>query len=582
MSKTPQYFTLFILSIVIASSLYLSWSTDRGLGELEVERFSIERIPGRTVDFMVYKPRASTYDGPMPLVLTTHGVAGSKEGMYSFNIELARRNFTVVSVDLPGHGDSMLPFNITDFVTMAEDLLAAVEYVQAWPEVNSTHYGVLTHSLGFQVAVEMQNFTNAPFAYTAVGAVADMGLGEITSLPGNLMIAMGEFDEMISVEDALETIEAASGLEEIHPRVTYGTFENQTAYRVGTAPTDHVFEAIDGTIVAEACSWMIQALQGTDHLDTTISLTDQVFSNKSFAMASGVFALLLSILPLVMILNSILPSRIKPKPTPVETEPESIKRTMIISAVLGTALVLIFAATSSMTYHLENMQLFWPNSMFATGLVLFFIFFTITTIITLRVGLGKEQMLNAFGAAGIRKQPIGDQIKDLLRGVLLASIVIVWLVGWMALGGLPEAMQPWIIFQMVRYPIGQRVTNIIVLMVIAIPYFIAETAWIRGILISKREWGSKTFTKNIIFAAVGRLGVAAFWSVFMVSITTILGFIAGSMVLLGLLLMLFSIVSALATILIAWTAQEIQNPWPAIIISAFLWAWVAISSIPLI
>jgi MFS family permease len=420
----------------------------------------------------------------------------------------------------------------------------------------------------------MQNFTNAPFAYVAVGAVADMGLGEITHLPGNLLIAMGELDEMISVEDALETIEAASGLEEILPGITYGTFENQTAFRVGTAPTDHVFEAIDGTLVAEACTWMIQSLQGPDAIDTTIAPTNQVFSNKSFAMASGVFALLLSVIPLVMIVNSKLPSKIKPRPSPTKTEVESVKRSMIISAVLGTALVLIFSATQAISYHLENVNLFWPNSMHATGLVLFFIFFTITTIITLRVGLGKEQMTNAFAAAGIWRESLGDMAKDFLRGLILALIVMVWLVGWMALGGLPEMMQPWIIFQMVRYPVGLRVTNTIILMLIAIPYFIAETAWIRGILISKREWGSNAFTKNIVFAAIGRLGVAAFWSVFIVAITTLLHFIAGSMVLLGLLLMLFFIVSSLATILIAWTAQEIQNPWPAILISAFIWAWV--------
>ncbi|MCK5151963.1 MAG: hypothetical protein KAQ65_08980, partial [Candidatus Thorarchaeota archaeon] len=210
------------------------------------------------------------------------------------------------------------------------------------------------------------------------------------------------------------------------------------------------------------------------------------------------------------------------------------------------------------------------------------IFCTITTVIALRVGLGKEQMTNAFAAAGIRKQPIGDYIKEFLRGLFLALIVIAWLVGWMALGGLPEAMQPWIIFQMVRYPVGLRITNTIILMVIAIPYYIAETAWIRGILIDNREWGTNAFSKNIIFAAVGRLGVAAFWSVFMVSITTIMGFISGTMVLLGLLLMLFFVVSALTTILIAWSSQEIKNPWPAIIVSAFIWAWVAISSIPLI
>jgi hypothetical protein len=255
---------------------------------------------------------------------------------------------------------------------------------------------------------------------------------------------------------------------------------------------------------------------------------------------------------------------------------------MIISAVLGTTLVLIFSATQSITFHLESVNVFWPNSMHATGLVLFFIFFTITTVATLRVGLGKEQMISAFAAAGIQKESVGEMVKDFLRGLILALIVIVWLVGWMALGGLPEMMQPWIIFQMVRYPVGMRVINTLILMIVAIPYFVAETAWIRGVLISKREWGNNTFTKNIIFASVGRLGVAAFWSVFIVAVTTLLHFIAGSMVLLGLLLMLFFIVSSLATILIAWTAQEFQNPWPAILISAFIWAWVAISSIPLI
>jgi hypothetical protein len=66
------------------------------------------------------------------------------------------------------------------------------------------------------------------------------------------------------------------------------------------------------------------------------------------------------------------------------------------------------------------------------------------------------------------------------------------------------------------------------------------------------------------------------------SATTLLGLIAGPMVLLGLLLLLFMIVSMLTTLLISWASLEMENPWPAVILSAFLWAWVAISSIPII
>ncbi|MFW9909701.1 MAG: alpha/beta hydrolase family protein [Candidatus Thorarchaeota archaeon] len=582
MAKSSLYFTLLILSIIIASSLYLSWSTDRGLGELILERHTIEREPGRPINFMIYEPRYSRYESPMPVVLTTHGVAGSKEGMYSFNIELARRNFTVVSVDLPGHGDSMLSFNITDFYNMALDIYAAVEFVQQRPEVDDSLYGVLTHSLGFQVAVQMQNFTNAPHAYVAVGAVADMGLGTISHLPGNFMVALGEFDEMISAEDGIDTLVQASGIEDFQPDTTYGSFENETAYRLALAPTDHVFEAIDGTIVSESCSWMIQALQGEGQLEQTLDVSSQVFMYKVFAMASGVFALLVSTIPLLFIINEKLPKKIKPAPYLTKTEPQSIKKSLILSTFLGTAFVLIFTATSSITFHLENARIYWPNSMFATGLVLFFIFFTISTIVILRIGLGRRQTYYAFDAAGIRIQSLAEYMKEFLRGLIPALIVIFWLIGWMGIGGLPDAMEPWIVFSMVRYPVGIRITNTIVIMVFAIPYYVAETAWIRGLLIDNREWNGNTFSKNIVFAIGARHGVAGFLSVVVVAVTTIFGFIAGSMVLLGLLLMLFFIVSALSTVLIAWASQEIQNPWPAIIICAFIWAWVSISSIPLI
>lgn len=104
MAREPRYLTLFILSVIIVSSTYMVWSAERGLGEVTVENMQITRTNGRVVDFSVYKPRIITYGKPLPVVLTIHGISASRGEMLPINIELARRNFTVVSVDLAGHG----------------------------------------------------------------------------------------------------------------------------------------------------------------------------------------------------------------------------------------------------------------------------------------------------------------------------------------------------------------------------------------------------------------------------------------------------------------------------------------------
>jgi pimeloyl-ACP methyl ester carboxylesterase len=568
-----------ILSIVIASSLYLSWTTDRGLGDLTIERHIIEREPGRTVDFMIYSPKEPNYEGPLPLVLTTHGIAGSKEGMYSFNIELARRNFTVVSVDLPGHGDSLLSFELDDFENMALDCLAAVEFVQERENVDDSEYGVLTHSMGFQVSIALSHMANAPSTYAAVGAVADMGLGNEIEYPGNLLIALGEYDEMISTQEALEAIRTATGNESAEAGITYGSFENGTAYKLALAPTDHVFAAIDGEIVRAATTWLVRGVQGEEKLQYTRNPADQVFVYKVIAMATGVFGLLVSTIPLLAIIGPPLGGR--PSGEESDEAPASTRDSLIISAIIGAVIIIIFGATSYATFILESVGLYWPNSMFATGMALFFIIATLGILLGFRLGLGKEGLRLVFKRAGLYKE-LPQMIEDPAKGVVVALIVIGWLVGWMALGGLPSQMEPWIVFSMVRYPVGMRFTNIIILAVLAIPFFVADTAWTKGLLFVDRNWNGKSFSKKILFSVAARLAVSAVAAGVMVVATTALGYIAGSMVLLGLLLMLFIIISAFTTIVITFSAEYIRNPWPAILISSFILAWVVISAIPLI
>jgi fermentation-respiration switch protein FrsA (DUF1100 family) len=584
MKRDLLYLSLFILSILIASSFYLSWSVDRGMGDLSIERVEIERAPGRTVDFLVYQPRTGVRLNPMPIVLTLHGLAGSKEGMYAFNIELARRNFTVVSVDLAGHGDSVLPFIIGDYEEMAKDAYAAVQYVQDnWERVDPSNYAVLSHSLGFRVAIELENFTEAPKAYVAVGDIGQMELGTYLNFPGNLLIAVGEYDEMISTADALNAIRTATGNSSAEAGVTYGSFSNQTAYRLALAPTDHVFEALDGTVVEEAISWLVEATQGEGQLALTLNPASQIYFSKVVATFTGVLFLFVSEIPLMLLVFSFLPERLKPRQIPNETEPFSFRKTFAISSVLGALMITIFTATTAIGFHLENIGWAWPNSMFATGLLLFFVLSIIGLSLTMLILMGKEKTRKAFASIGIQRIPISAHIIDFLKGLLIAGICIAWIMFWLGITGLPEQMQPWILIALVKWPVGIRSINTVIVMIFAIPYLLVDAAWLRGLLLAERGWSGKyKDIKSLIFAFAAKFTVSGVLAVLVVSGTTALGLIGGKMVLLGLLLLLILVVSLLTTILTAWIALKYNTVWPSVLFSAFLISIVVISSIPLI
>ena len=197
--------------------------------------------------------------------------------------------------------------------------------------------------------------------------------------------------------------------------------------------------------------------------------------------------------------------------------------------------------------------------------------------------MGKEGFLNALSSVGIQKTDFNNNLKDILKGLLLAVITIGWLMGWLALCGLPEMMEPWIALALVKWPVWERGINTVIVAIISVPYLVIDAAMIRGLLLSNREWnGSRTTTKSMIFAFASKFGITAVLAVVVVFGTTALGFIAGKMVLLGLLLLLFLIVDILVSVMTLWTATDLQNTWPAIFVGAFMLAIVAVSSIPLI
>jgi dienelactone hydrolase len=83
--------------------------------------------------------------GRGPGVVVVHGFAGSTPLMRGFADTLARSGYTVVLLDVAGHGRSRLPFQPTAVV---DNVLTALQYLRAQPSVDPARVGLLGHSMG--------------------------------------------------------------------------------------------------------------------------------------------------------------------------------------------------------------------------------------------------------------------------------------------------------------------------------------------------------------------------------------------------------------------------------------------------
>ena len=593
MEREPLYFTILILTILIGSSFYLSWAVDRGMGEISVERLTIETSPGHTIETLVYSPRTANHYEPMPVVLTIHGLTGSKEGLYAFDIELARRNFTVVSMDLPGHGDSTLDFDINDYYGMALDAYIAVRYIQTtYPNVDNQSYGVLAHSLGFRVALELKDFPITPRAYVAVGDVGMISNDEYVDFPDNLLFAIGSFDEIVTRVDALGALRAATGNELAEAGITYGSLDSQTAYRLVFGPSNHVFEVVDRSLVSEAVSWLVQGVQGEDQLIHTRDPNDQVFYYKSTASFLATFFIFSGIIPVMWLTYGFLPEKQKPKRFPVDVETYTLRKTLEISSLLGASVIAIFIISALIGLNLENFGIDCLSSMSGTGLVLFFIISPIVLLILMRLLQGKDDENKALQSIGVLGDNISEIVVDILRSVLVAASGIVWLSIWLGLAGASRT-EPSILLELVTWPVGIRWTNLLLFALLSVPFFLIDATWIRSIQPSidgivgkpviEYSW-SASYRKvvTILITLAMKLTFIVLLTIVTVLATTSVGVEGGRVVLIGVIWVHVLIIQILTSIITAWSARELESTWSATMVNAFLLSLVLVTVVPLI
>ncbi|ANP73691.1 alpha/beta hydrolase family protein [Cryobacterium arcticum] len=110
-----------------------------------------ETSSGRELSALLYKPASATPENKAPVVIVSHGWWNSREMQDANYVELAKRGYVVVSIDMYGHGNSdPLPLGME--AENGTGMYDAVKLVAQLPYIDATQIGVSGHSNGARAA----------------------------------------------------------------------------------------------------------------------------------------------------------------------------------------------------------------------------------------------------------------------------------------------------------------------------------------------------------------------------------------------------------------------------------------------
>ena len=120
---------LCLVSAIVASAVQTS-------GGIRIKEMSWESPSGHQLAAYLYIPQNATKDTPAPGVVTIEGWYNNKEMQDLYSIELARRGYVVLALDLHSHGDSE-SLSIAELYDGAVGVDGAVQLIASLPYVDT-------------------------------------------------------------------------------------------------------------------------------------------------------------------------------------------------------------------------------------------------------------------------------------------------------------------------------------------------------------------------------------------------------------------------------------------------------------
>ncbi len=148
--KSSFYFLLLILSVLFINT---TLAQSNGIKVVK-EKIKFTTDDGFNISAIIGKPE--TIDEDIPAVILIHQGGSDKSEWNGFLEQLVKQNYIVLAYDVRGHGESDKVDNIyalfNDPNQAPHDLLAAVEYLKDYDNVDSDRLAIVGASIGANLA----------------------------------------------------------------------------------------------------------------------------------------------------------------------------------------------------------------------------------------------------------------------------------------------------------------------------------------------------------------------------------------------------------------------------------------------
>jgi len=518
MDKKSNNYKWLIISLVLmlGGSLLAGW-VQTGAGAAKIREIRFYGSYNGYYSAYLFVPHGVTADNPAPAVLAAHGFNNSKEYMTNTALELARRGYVVLAMDLDNHGLSdksnapKAPMGqpSPNGIGSADGLL----YLHSLDIVDPNNVGMIGMSMGgmaIDAAASMYpDKYQALFFMDSGCSVATcpqqrnwaVSVGKTTETPPNFNAPNGA--EIPNMPDAM----IAYGTDQpVIPGKVYGSVEENNARVFYFHWGDHPISTDDPTSIGNAISWFGATMEG----EKDIPSTNQIWPLKLLGTGIALLGFVIFLMTFggVLLEGSYFGVLKEKMPAFKGATGASWWIFALITAALGplTVMPLFFRFFMANPFKLSGI---------ATGFTGWLVVVGIISIAVLLVGffsLGKKA--GADGVSyGIKWEGIGFDWKKIGKSFLLALTVVA--TGYLLLSIINSLLK--VDFRL--WVVTLKVTDFrhfLVMFAYVIPlaiYFIPMAIGLHGTLRPKN--GKATFTQemiiNVVILLVGYLIVEAYY-----------------------------------------------------------------------
>ncbi len=294
-----QRWLAFVLAwVVILGGAFLAHSVQTA-GGTRVTEVRIPAGSGVSVSGLLYTPSNATPETPAPGILVSHGYINTREMQSGFAIELSRRGYVVLSMDMTGHGYSGGIVGTADFGGPA-----ALAYLKSLPMVDKAAIGLEGHSMGGSPVLAAA--ASDPEGYRAIvleGSTPGLLGARTPDTPKNLAVVFGQYDEFASlmwgvpkgsqIEDSKKLAKVFGIPGPVLEDHIYGAIADGSARILFNPPVTHPWEHFSAAGIGGAVGWFQKTIPApaAKPVDDQIWLWKEVGTLVSFV---GLIVLILA------------------------------------------------------------------------------------------------------------------------------------------------------------------------------------------------------------------------------------------------------------------------------------------------